>query len=113
MACIFCQIIGKEAKAAVLHEDSELIAFEDIHPQAPVHTLIVPKKHLATLNDINEKDALLVGKMILLASKLAAEKKISEKGYRVVFNCNAEAGQTVFHVHLHVLGGRRLTRPPG
>ena len=96
-----------------MFESDDILAFNDITPQAPHHVLIIPKKHIATLNDLKNEDRLVVGEMVKTASTLAAELGIAETGYRTVFNCNAEAGQTVFHIHLHLLGGRRMTWPPG
>lgn len=111
--CIFCKIVAGEIPSEYLFEDDDLIAFEDINPVAPTHVLIVPRKHIATLNDLRESDAALVGKMFLAAKDIAKSKGISEEGYRAVFNCMAGAGQAVFHIHLHLLGGRPLQWPPG
>src|SRR5262245_55983452 len=111
--CLFCSIAAKKMKAAVIAETDDLVAFRDIRPQAPTHVLVIPRKHIATLNDLSEEDGPLVGKMVLLAGKIARDEKIDGPGYRTVFNVNAEAGQTVFHIHLHVLGGRPMTWPPG
>lgn len=108
MDCIFCKIAAKQAKANILHEDEEILAFEDIHPQAPVHALIVPKKHVPTVNDLTEADAALAGKLLLVARDLAKKKNVDQSGYRLIANCNAEGGQMVFHLHLHLLGGRPL-----
>ncbi len=110
---IFKKIIDKELPADIIYEDKEIMAFKDISPQAPVHILVVPKKEIATLNDASENDAELLGKIILRAREIAKETGIDEKGYRLVFNCNAEAGQTVFHIHCHLLGGRIMKWPPG
>lgn len=111
--CIFCKIVAGQIPSEYLFESDDLIAFEDINPVAPTHVLIVPRKHIATLNDLRETDAALVGKMFLAAKDIAKSKGISEEGYRAVFNCMAGAGQAVFHIHLHLLGGRRLQWPPG
>lgn len=108
MDCIFCKIINKEAKATIVYEDEHLIAFEDIHPQAPVHSLIVPKKHIPTVNDLSQADRELAGRLMLCAGELAKKKNIDQSGYRLIVNCNAEGGQMVFHLHLHLLGGRHL-----
>lgn len=108
MDCIFCKIASKQAQANVLHEDEDTMAFEDIHPQAPVHTLIIPKKHIATVNDLADADRALAGKLFLLARDLAKKKNIDQSGYRLITNCNAEGGQMVFHLHMHLLGGRPL-----
>ncbi len=103
--CIFCKIASKQIQTPLLFENERVIAFRDIAPKAPTHLLIVPKQHLSTVNDFQDAHAALVGEMILTASRLAAREGIAESGYRLIFNCNAEAGQVVFHVHLHVLGG--------
>lgn len=113
MSCVFCKIVAGEIPAKRVHEDDELVAFEDIKAEAPVHILIIPKRHIATLNDVGPDDDRLVGAMMRRAALIAAERGISEAGYRTVMNCNAQAGQTVFHIHLHLLGGRRLSWPPG
>ncbi len=113
MSTIFSKIINKEIPAEILYEDDELLAFNDINPQAPVHILIIPKKEIKTLNDIQIEDKDILGKMILLAQDLAKKHKIDESGYRTVFNCNDDGGQTVFHIHLHLIGGRSLSWPPG
>ncbi len=111
--CLFCRIIRKEIPASVVYEDDDLIAFNDINPQAPLHALVVPKRHIPTLNDVAPGDDPLVGKMIRRAAAIAADKGHAGSGYRTVFNTNSGAGQTVFHIHLHVLAGRGLTWPPG
>lgn len=108
MDCIFCKIASKQAQANVLHEDEDTMAFEDIHPQAPVHILIIPKKHIATVNDLTGPDQPLAGKLFLLARDLAKKKNVDRSGYRLITNCNAEGGQMVFHLHMHLLGGRPL-----
>ena len=110
---IFDKIIRREIPAEILYEDDDVLAFSDVSPQAPEHFLVIPKESIATVNDIKPEQAELVGKMVLAAQKLAAQKGIAEDGYRLVMNCNAGAGQTVFHIHLHVLGGRPMTWPPG
>ncbi|MEK7274664.1 MAG: histidine triad nucleotide-binding protein [Candidatus Desantisbacteria bacterium] len=111
--CIFCSIINKQIPAAFLYEDEDIAAFSDTNPQAPVHILIVPKKHIPTVIDIEENSVDLIGKIYLVAKKLAFEQGISEQGFRVVVNCNHDAGQEVFHIHFHLLGGRKMTWPPG
>ena len=111
--CIFCKIAGREIPAQLVHEDDELIAFKDLNPQAPLHVLVVPRRHVATLNDLVPADDALVGSMFRVAATLAKEHGYADRGYRTVFNCNREAGQTVFHLHLHVLAGRGLSWPPG
>jgi histidine triad (HIT) family protein len=111
--CLFCRIARKELNARVVYEDDEVLAFEDVHPQAPVHALVIPKRHIASLNQLEPGDAELAGRLLLVARQIAEEKNIHLSGYRTVLNTNAEAGQTVFHLHLHVLGGRKLSWPPG
>lgn len=113
MSTIFTKIIQKEIPAKIVYEDDEILAFEDIQPQAPVHILIIPKKEIPTLNDLVAEDALLVGKLFLVAQKIAKEQNFAEQGYRTVFNCNEDGGQSVDHIHLHLLAGRSLTWPPG
>ncbi len=111
--CIFCKIGRKEIPARIAFEDQQVVAFEDLNPQAPIHTLIIPKAHFATLNDVDEGEAGLLGHMILVAKRLAKDKGLADEGYRLVANCQANAGQSVFHIHLHLLGGRRFAWPPG
>jgi histidine triad (HIT) family protein len=111
--CLFCKLVRGEIPAAVIYEDERLIAFKDINPQAPLHALIVPKRHIASLNDLSADDDPLVGEMVRRAAAIARDAGYAERGFRTVFNTNAEAGQTVFHIHLHVLAGRGLTWPPG
>lgn len=111
--CLFCRIIAGEIPSKKVHEDEHLFAFEDIHPQAPMHVLVVPKRHIATLNVLAPDDDALVGEMVRRGAAIAAERGHAGAGFRTVFNCNAGAGQTVFHIHLHVLGGRTMTWPPG
>lgn len=113
MDCLFCKIIRKELPAKIIYEDDEILAFEDIHPQAPVHVLVIPKKHLSSSLEIKNEDNELIGRLFQAANRLAREKGIAERGFRTVINCNAEAGQTVFHLHLHLLGGRGMHWPPG
>ena len=113
MSCLFCKIVAGEIPAKRVHEDDELVAFEDIKPEAPVHILIIPKRHIPTLNDLAPEDDTLIGSMLRRAALIAKERGISDSGYRTVVNCNSHAGQTVFHIHLHLLGGRRMTWPPG
>jgi histidine triad (HIT) family protein len=112
MACLFCRIIAGEVPATKVYEDEHLVAFNDINPQAPTHVLVVPRRHIATLNDLEPGDDGLVGEMVRRAAAIAQERGLTG-GYRTVLNCNADAGQTVFHIHLHVLGGRKMTWPPG
>jgi histidine triad (HIT) family protein len=109
--CLFCRIIRKEIPAGIVAENPFCVVLRDINPQAPVHLLIVPRAHIASLNDAS--DPAILGQMHLLAAQLAKSEGLSERGYRTVINTNADAGQTVFHIHLHLLGGRRFTWPPG
>ena len=111
--CIFCKIVQKQIKSKIVYEDKYVLAFEDLNPKAPVHILIIPKKHLGRISDINEGNADLVGKLFLVAKKIAQEKEIEASGYRLIINCNEGAGQEVFHLHLHLLGGRKFSWPPG
>ncbi len=111
--CLFCRIIAREVPSRIVYEDDRVLAFEDVNPQAPVHVLIVPKRHLATLNDLAPADDGLVGELIRRGAAIARERGVADAGYRTLFNCNRGAGQSVFHIHLHVLGGRHLTWPPG
>ena len=111
--CLFCKIVEGDVPASIVHRDEHLIAFKDINPQAPLHVLIVPRRHIASLNALSPEDDDLVGEMVRRAAAIAREHGVADTGYRTVFNCNADAGQTVFHIHLHVLGGRGLSWPPG
>ena len=111
--CLFCRIIQKKIPARIIHEDEEVLAFEDINPQAPVHILVIPKKHLSTALDIRPEDHALIGRLFEAAGTIARERGIAERGFRLVMNTNAEAGQTVYHIHLHILGGRPMHWPPG
>jgi histidine triad (HIT) family protein len=111
--CLFCKIIAGDIPSAIIHQDEALVTFKDINPQAPLHVLIVPRKHIASLNDLSAENDALVGSMFRRAAALAKEHGYHERGYRTVFNTNREAGQTVFHIHLHLLAGRSLTWPPG
>jgi len=111
--CIFCDIIEGNLNAEIVYDSENVFAFKDISPQAPVHVLIIPKKHIPTLNDIKAEDRLLIGEMFLVAQEIAKKFSLSNNGYRTVFNCNRDAGQAVYHIHLHLLGGRKLRWPPG
>lgn len=111
--CLFCRIVAGEIPATMIFQDHEVVAFRDITPQAPLHVLVIPKRHIATLNDLREADDALVGTLVRAAASIAGEHGYGAGGYRTVFNCNADAGQTVFHIHLHLIAGRRLTWPPG
>jgi len=111
--CLFCRIVTGEIPAAKVYEDDRLVAFKDINPQAPLHVLVIPREHIATINDLDAAHEGLVGAMVRRAAALAAEAGYADRGYRTVLNCNADAGQTVFHIHLHLLAGRSLGWPPG
>ncbi|AHE68234.1 histidine triad nucleotide-binding protein [Legionella oakridgensis] len=113
MSCLFCKIATGEIPATIVFEDTEIIAFRDIRPQAPTHILIIPKQHIPTIDDADTKDEQLLGRMILAAKKIACSEQLSQNGYRLVFNVNSGGGQEVYHIHLHILGGRQMTWPPG
>ncbi|KFN50416.1 histidine triad nucleotide-binding protein [Arenimonas composti] len=113
MATIFDRIIAREIPADIVYEDEHVLAFRDINPQAPVHVLFIPKRPVATLNDLGEGDAEVVGRLVIAAAAWAKRAGFAENGYRVVMNCNHDGGQTVFHIHLHLLAGRALAWPPG
>jgi len=113
MSCLFCKIIAGDIPASKVYEDDDLVAFNDINPQAPMHVLVVPRRHVATLNEMSAADDELVGAMVRRAAAIAKDRGFDSGGYRTVFNCNADAGQSVFHIHLHVLGGRHMAWPPG
>jgi histidine triad (HIT) family protein len=111
--CLFCRIIAGEIPGSIVYQDEHVVAFNDINPQAPTHVLIVPRRHIASLNDLSPEDDQIVGELIRRASGLAKDRGVSAGGYRIVFNTNRDAGQTVFHIHLHLLGGRSMHWPPG
>jgi histidine triad (HIT) family protein len=111
--CLFCKIIRREIPGSVVYEDDRVLAFNDINPQAPTHILIIPKRHIATLNDLGPEDDAIVGELVRRAAGIARDRGLAPGGYRTVFNTNREAGQTVFHIHLHLIGGRPMTWPPG
>lgn len=111
--CLFCRIVAGEIPAKKVYEDGEVVAFEDINPQAPTHILVIPRKHIPSLNDLGDGDADTIGTVIVRASDIAREHHLHSEGYRVVINHGAAAGQSVFHIHAHVLGGRRFSWPPG
>jgi len=113
MDCLFCKIIERKIPSSIVYENDRVLAFNDVNPQAPNHVLVVPKKHIPTLNDLTVADDAIVGELVRCAAAIAAERGIAAGGYRTVFNTNREAGQTVFHIHLHVLGGRSMGWPPG
>lgn len=111
--CIFCKIVRREIESKVVFEDNKIMAFEDTRPQAPVHIVIIPKYHIEKISDISEGNIHLIGTLILTAKRIAKERNIQESGYRIVINCNKDAGQEVFHLHIHLLGGRPFGWPPG
>jgi histidine triad (HIT) family protein len=111
--CLFCAIVARKEPARVVHEDDDTLAFEDIRPRAPTHVLVIPKKHIPTLNDVAPEDGEVVGKLLRVGAKIAKDRGLGDRGWRAVVNANRDAGQTVFHIHLHVLGGRGMSWPPG
>jgi histidine triad (HIT) family protein len=111
--CLFCRIIKREIPASIVYEDDRVLAFNDINPQAPTHVLVVPKRHIDSLNALAQGDDAIVGEVVRRAAAIAGERGISAGGFRTVFNTNRDAGQTVFHIHLHLLGGRSMSWPPG
>jgi histidine triad (HIT) family protein len=113
LGCVFCRIAARQAKATILYEDDECVAFEDVHPQAPVHFLVIPRKHITSLNAELAGEEPLLGHLLQVAARTARDKGIDGTGFRAVINTNAEAGQTVFHLHVHILGGRIMRWPPG
>lgn len=113
MSCLFCDIVQGTIPAEIVFDNEQIIAFRDIHPQAPYHVLIIPKQHIATINDTLDGDNILLGKMIIQAKKIAQADGFSEDGYRLVFNINPNGGQEIYHIHLHLLGGRQMAWPPG
>jgi histidine triad (HIT) family protein len=111
--CIFCKIARKEIPARIAFENDKVLAFEDIRPQAPVHILVIPKDHIERTSDLTGADIGMIGELVLAAKTIAKERNVQESGYRIVLNCNRDAGQEVFHIHLHLLGGRKFAWPPG
>ncbi|MCK4533124.1 histidine triad nucleotide-binding protein [bacterium] len=111
--CLFCKVVNKQIPAKIIYEDDIVVAFEDINPQAPVHILLIPKKHVETVLDLTEEDKDLAGYLFLAAGKIARDIEALNDGFRIVVNCKENAGQAVFHLHLHILGGRRMQWPPG
>ncbi len=112
-ACLFCRIVDGDIPATIVYEDDLVVAFEDVNPQAPTHVLVVPRRHIPTINDLGTEDETLAGHLLTTAAAIARERGFDAAGYRTVLNCNAAGGQTVFHIHLHLLGGRNLSWPPG
>ena len=111
--CLFCRIVDGNLPADIVYENGSLIAFRDINPGAPTHILLIPRRHISTMNDLQDSDASLAGEMFVTAARIAADEGLAEDGYRVVMNCNEAAGQSVFHIHLHLMGGRMMSWPPG
>lgn len=111
--CIFCKIANKAIPSKMIYEDDEVFVFDDINPQAPVHSLVIPKRHVASVQELGESDQVLMGRLLLACTKVAEMKRLTEPGYRLVANTGKDGGQTVFHLHFHVLGGRHMTWPPG
>jgi len=111
--CLFCKIRDGEISGDIVFESDNVLAFNDVNPQAPVHVLIIPKKHISTINDLDDVDEAVMGKLLSAARDIAKQKGVSEEGYRLVTNCNAGAGQSVFHIHMHLLAGRAMSWPPG
>jgi len=111
--CLFCKMVSGEIRPDVVYEDEHVLAFRDINPQGPVHVLIIPKEHISTLNELEEQHAELMGRLFLAAKKVAEMENLAENGYRTVINCNRHGGQEVYHIHLHLIGGRQMTWPPG
>ena len=111
--CLFCKIVEKKIPADIVYESEDIIAFKDIEPKAPIHCLIIPKKHISTINDIDGSNSNIIGLMYEAAAQLARTLNVDKDGYRVVMNCNSNGGQTVYHIHLHFLAGRQLSWPPG
>ena len=111
--CLFCRIVSGEVQASIVHQDADLVAIKDINPQAPLHLLIIPRQHIPTLNDLTTANDGLMGEMLRASAALANQHGYAQRGYRTVFNCNSEAGQSVFHIHLHLLAGRPMAWPPG
>jgi histidine triad (HIT) family protein len=111
--CLFCKMVAGDIPADIVYQDDDVLAFRDINPQAPVHVLIIPKRHISTLNDLTPDDAELIGKLSLAAAKIAQQEGVADAGYRTLINTNREGGQVVFHIHMHLMGGRRMGWPPG
>ncbi|MCG8607125.1 histidine triad nucleotide-binding protein [bacterium] len=112
-SCLFCEIASGNIAGDILYEDEQVVAFRDINPKAPVHILVIPRRHISTINDLSDGDETVIGKLFTAAKFLAENENIADGGYRVVMNCNADGGQSVYHIHLHLLGGRPMLWPPG
>ena len=113
MSCLFCKMVDGDIPIDKVYEDDQVLAFRDISPQGPVHIQVIPKKHLATINDASDEDQALLGRIMLVAKQVAADEGLAEDGYRLVVNCNSQGGQAVYHLHMHVIGGRQMNWPPG
>lgn len=113
MECLFCKIANREIPSDIVFEDGQVVAFKDIHPQAPVHVLIIPRQHIATINDLTEQETMMIGNLVQTAKQLAQQFELASDGYRLLFNVNKYGGQMVYHIHLHLLGGRPMHWPPG
>ena len=111
--CLFCKVRDGEIQGDIVYEDDDVLAFNDVNPQAPIHVLIIPKRHISTTNDLNDADEAIMGKLFSVAKIIASQRGVSDDGYRMVVNCNQKAGQTVFHIHMHLLAGRVMRWPPG
>ncbi|MBC8345074.1 MAG: histidine triad nucleotide-binding protein [Candidatus Marinimicrobia bacterium] len=111
--CLFCKMIAGDIPCDIVYENKTILAFRDIDPKAPTHILVIPKKHVRSINELNESEQNLAGELLLTAKKIAEDEGIDESGFRTVFNTNSDGGQTVFHIHMHILGGRKMTWPPG
>jgi len=111
--CLFCKMVRGELKPDIVYEDEQVLAFRDINPQGPTHILVIPKEHIPTINDLEDRHAEVMGRLFLTAKKVAESEGIAESGYRTVINCNRHGGQEVYHIHLHIIGGRQMTWPPG
>ncbi len=111
--CLFCKIRDGEIQGDIVYEDDDVLAFNDVNPQAPIHVLIIPKRHISTTNDLNDADEVIMGKLFSVAKTIASQRGVSDDGYRMVVNCNQKAGQTVFHIHMQLLAGRVMRWPPG
>jgi histidine triad (HIT) family protein len=113
MACLFCEIVGGRIPAKVVHQDDDVLAFHDVDPKAPTHVLVIPKKHITSILDVSQGDDALVGRLVRTARDIARQSGLDPRGFRLVFNCGDDAGYSVYHIHLHLLGGRKLSWPPG